>query len=56
MHIKDFTAGYYEPQSGYKAFIPDSINHDWILADGELEQALALANRKIGALDTFAGY
>lgn len=55
MHIKDFTAGYYEPQGGYKAFVPNSINHDWILADGELEQALALANRKIGALDAFAG-
>ncbi|PHI21390.1 cell filamentation protein Fic [Lewinellaceae bacterium SD302] len=55
MHVKDFKAGYYAPQGHYQAFVPHSINHDWTLADAELESALALANRKLGALDAFAG-
>lgn len=54
MQVYNFKAGYYEPQGGYRCFIPNSINHEWILADAELESALADANRMLGSLNAYA--
>lgn len=54
MKFEEFISGSYIQQQGYKSFSPSKINQQWIWEDGRINTLLAEANRKIGALDSFA--
>jgi Fic family protein len=53
MDIKDFNAGRYENRYEYKAFLPEPICHEWLIADPELMDLLGRADRALGELNAF---
>jgi Fic family protein len=53
MRIEDFKAGKYIDQYQYKSFLPEKINHEWIIASPEINSLLSDANRLIGELNAF---
>ena len=54
MKFEEFKSGSYLPQQDYKSFSPTRINQQWIWQEGKINTLLSEANRKLGALDTFA--
>lgn len=54
MDIKDYTAGQYKQQYEYKSFAPTLINHQWLLADPEVQALLSEADRTLGELNAFS--
>lgn len=54
--MKQFKAGQYMLQGGYKAFIPHEINRDWVIDDMEILSLLSQADRELGRLDMFSEY
>ena len=54
MRIEDFRAGRYISQAQYKSFLPEKIDHEWIIASPEINSLLAEANRLIGELNAFS--
>ena len=54
--IKDFKAGFFEPQIEYKSFSPTLVNREWIVSDPAINSLLAEANRKLGELNAFSLY
>jgi Uncharacterized conserved protein len=54
MRIEDFRAGKYISQAQYKNFLPEKIDHEWIIASPEINSLLAEANRLIGELNAFS--
>jgi Fic family protein len=54
MRIEDFRAGKYIGQAQYKSFLPEKIDHEWIIASPEINSLLAEANRLIGELNAFS--
>ena len=54
--IKDFKAGFFEPQIEYKSFTPSLVNKQWIVSDPTINSLLAEANRKLGELNAFSLY
>src|SRR3989339_109081 len=56
LDIKDFKAGYNAQQQGYKSFIPEPINREWIISDPQTNILLEKANRKLGELNAFSLY
>lgn len=54
MKIEEFNSGSYLQQNEYKCFSPAKINQQWIWEDAKINTLLSEANRKLGALDTFA--
>lgn len=56
MDILKFKAGNYIQQRGYKSFIPEKINHEWIISDPKLNNLLSEASRCLGKLDMFSEY
>ena len=54
MDIKDFQAGTWRQQLQYKSFLPQTINHEWIVSDPLVNALLAEANRKLGELNAFS--
>ena len=54
MKIEDFKAGKYIDQYQYKSFLPEKINHEWIIASPEINSLLSDANRLIGELNAFS--
>lgn len=53
MHIAGFQAGRWEQQYGYKSFLPNLINREWLVDDPVLQNLLSEANLKIGALNAY---
>ena len=51
MDIKQFKAGFWVQQSGYKSFNPSKINIEWIVSDPQINQLLEEANLKLGELN-----
>lgn len=56
MNLKDYKAGTFIKQFGYKSFQPNEINKEWIVANAELETLLAQANLKLGELNAFSTF
>ncbi len=56
MDIKDFEAGIFRQQDGYKSFLPTLINLEWIVSSAELATILAEANQRIGELKALSEY
>lgn len=54
MRIEDFKAGKYIEQYRYKSFLPEKINHEWIISSPELNFLLSEANRQIGELNAYS--
>jgi cell filamentation protein, protein adenylyltransferase len=54
MNINDYQAGQYEDRYEYKAFVPESICHEWLVADSELTELLGRADRALGELNAFS--
>ncbi|ACE85314.1 Fic family protein [Cellvibrio japonicus] len=54
MNLVDFNAGHYEQRYEYKAFLPEPICHEWIIADPELMDLLGRADRALGELNAFS--
>jgi Fic family protein len=54
MDINDYRAGSYKQQYKYKSFDPETINHTWTFADGEIQQLLSEADRALGELNAFS--
>jgi Fic family protein len=54
MDIKDFKAGQYSNQHGYRSFVPSFINKEWRISQPDLAILLEQANLSLGALNAFA--
>lgn len=54
MHIEEYTAGVYEDRYEYRAFLPTTICHEWVIASPQLTTLLGEADRAIGELNAFA--
>lgn len=54
--MKDFEAGQWVRQHGYKSFQPTPINRQWVLDDMEVQQLLSQADRQLGRLDMYSEY
>jgi len=54
MDIRDYQAGCYQQQYEYQSFLPERINHAWIIADGEIQSLLSEADRALGELNAFS--
>ncbi len=54
MDISDFQAGQYEDRYEYRAFLPETVCHEWVSADAELTEILGRADRALGELNAFA--
>jgi len=54
MNIKDYIAGQYRQQYEYKSFSPTSVNHQWLIADPEMQALLSEADRTLGELNAFS--
>ena len=54
MNIADFTSGRPEDRYRYKAFLPERICHEWVIADPELSELLGRADRALGELNAIA--
>jgi len=57
MDIKDFTAGSFVRQStGYKSFLPDTINHGFTWDEPSINILLEKATLQLGALNSFSQF
>lgn len=54
MKLEDFKSGKYTQEYQYNAFLPNSINLDWIWEDSEINILLDEANRKLGEINAFS--
>lgn len=54
MDIANFRAGGYENRYEYKAFLPEPVCHEWVIADPELSDLLGRADRALGELNAFS--
>ncbi len=56
MHLKDYRAGVFSKQYGYKSFNPNPINKEWIITSPEIITLLEEANLKLGELNAFSSF
>ena len=54
MRIEDFKAGKYIDQYQYISFLPEKIDHEWIISTPDINSLLSDANRLIGELNAFS--
>lgn len=54
MDLRDYKAGQHKQQYEYKSFSPELINHEWAIADGEIQSLLSEADRALGQLNAFS--
>lgn len=54
MDLSAYHAGHHEAQLEYRSFLPTLINHDWVIADPQLQLLLGQADRALGELNAFA--
>jgi len=54
MNLSDYKSGQYEQQYEYKSFSPEQINHEWEIADGEVQSLLSEADMALGQLNAFS--
>lgn len=51
--ISEFVAGSWERQYGYRSFLPELINVEWLVDDPILQSLLSDADRKLGELNAY---
>ena len=54
MDLRHYQSGQYKQQFEYKSFSPEAINHEWEIADGEIQSLLSDADRALGQLNAFS--
>lgn len=54
--MKDYKAGSWHKQLGYKSFQPSAINRPWTIEDPLVLESLSKADRQLGRLDMFSEY
>ena len=54
MKLEEFKSGTYTQEYEYKAFLPNSINSNWIWEDSKINILLDEANRKLGEINAFS--
>lgn len=54
MDINSFISGAWKQQFQYKSFSPSLVNHEWLIADQQLNYLLSMANIKLGELNAFS--
>ena len=54
MNLNKFSSGKFIQHLDYKSFLPEKINHQWIISSPEVNKLLAQANRLIGELNAFS--
>ena len=54
MNISDFKSGTWQQQYQYKSFLPEPINHTWLIDDEQLSYQLSIANIKLGELNAWS--
>jgi len=56
MNIKDFKAGKYRKGYQYNYFLPELINHSWIISDEKIQKRLESVSLRLGELNSFAKF
>lgn len=56
MTIKDYKAGSFNKQYGYRSFNPNAINREWAITNPEINTLLEEANLKLGELNAFSTF
>jgi Fic family protein len=56
MDLKDFKAGNLRKQLGFRSFMPELVDLEWIISDPRLNTLLAEANRLLGELNALSLY
>ena len=54
MDIGKFKSGTLKKQYGYSSFLPELVNHDWLINDAKINSLLSQADRKLGELNAFS--
>jgi len=54
--LKNYSAGTWHKQLGYKSFQPSEINRPWTIDDSRVLESLSKADRQLGRLDMFSEY
>jgi Fic family protein len=54
--LKNYSAGTWHKQLGYKSFQPSEINRPWTIDDPRVLESLSKADRQLGRLDMFSEY
>lgn len=54
MDLRNYQSGQYKQQFEYKSFSPEAINHEWEIADGEIQSLLSDADHALGQLNAFS--
>lgn len=54
IELDNFNAGHYEDGYGYKYFVPNTINHQWIWNNPSINHLLEKAALKLGELNSFS--
>lgn len=54
MELSAYQAGQFEAQFEYRSFLPEPINHGWVISDPPVLQLLGRADRALGELNAFA--
>lgn len=56
MTIKDYKAGSFNKQYGYRSFNPNPINREWNITSPEINTLLEEANLRLGELNAFSSF
>ena len=56
MTIKDYKAGIFSKQYGYRSFTPNPINTEWNITNPEINTLLEEANLRLGELNAFSTF
>lgn len=54
MNISQYKSGRWEQQYQYKSFVPELINHEWLIDNAEIQNLLSSADIKLGELNAFS--
>ncbi len=54
MEINRFKAGKNKKQFGYSSFLPERVNHEWLISDAKVNRLLNDSTRKLGELNAFS--
>ena len=56
LKLEQFEAGHTESGYEYKYFVPNTINHEWVINDSEIAEILESTSRSLGKLDSYSQF
>ena len=54
MELEGYKSGRIEEQFQYRSFLPERINHEWLISDAQILQLNSRADRALGELNAFS--